>query len=94
MRTDFQRLSTFNGAARTLQRMGIRLRQFDLPGHRLLIDPADGRRLVEQSLTEGFQRTDSAGSTLYRVQFQGVALEWHEPISYSRPEDWAAPTVH
>lgn len=98
MRTDFrsqaERLRAFNGAARTLQRMGIRLHRFDLPGNRLLIDSADGRRLVEQHLTEGFQRTDSAGSTLYRVQFQGVALEWHEPLCSARPAEWAAPTVH
>ncbi|MFC2974372.1 hypothetical protein ACFOJE_19445 [Azotobacter bryophylli] len=88
-------LRAFNGAARTLQRMGIRLLQFDLTGNRLVIaDPADGRRLIEQRLTEGFQRTDSAGSTLYRVQFQGVTLEWREPISYARPAEWAAPTVH
>lgn len=89
-----ERLRAFNGAARTLQRMGIRLYEFDLPGHRLVIGPNDGRRLLEQRLTEGFERKDSAGSTLIRVQFQGVTLEWRELISYARPADWATPTVH
>lgn len=105
MRTDLrvlskaqaERLRAFNGAARLLQRMGVRLQRIEPQENRLTVVPEDGRRLLKTRLTEGFQRIASAGSTLYRVQFQGVAIEWREPISYARPEDWAAlttPTVH
>ncbi|EOD8934866.1 hypothetical protein P4152_11720 [Pseudomonas aeruginosa] len=75
-------LSRFNGAARELQALGVRLLQIQPTENCLVIQPEDGRRLQAQRMTEGFQRHPSAGSTRYTVQFRGVTLEWREPISY------------
>lgn len=76
-------LAQFNGAARELQRLGVRIGAFHPIENRLEVGPADGRWLLEQGLiVGGFQRHPSAGSTRYSVQFRGVTLEWREPISY------------
>jgi hypothetical protein len=83
------RLQVFNSAARTLQAMGIRLLRVDSAENRLQINPADGQRLQSLRLTEGYQRHGSAGSTRYTVLFQGVTLEWREPISHTRPADYS-----
>lgn len=77
-----ERLQVFNSAARTLQAMGIRLLSVESQENRLQISPADGKRLLSLRVTEGYQRHASAGSTRYVVMFQGVTLEWREPISY------------
>lgn len=79
-------LGVFNEAARTLQRMGHRIRRFDLPGNRLEIDPEAGKHLLSQRLLVGLQRHISAASTLYVAQFQGVTLEWRDPIT-TKPLD-------
>ncbi len=84
-----ERLRVFNSAARALQAMGIRLLRIDSVENRLQISPADGQRLQSQRLTEGYQRLGSAGSTRYTVLFQGVTLEWREPISHTRPADYS-----
>ena len=89
-----ERLRVFNAAARELQRMGIRLHCVDPVGNRLTIDPEGGRRLLAANMVEGYQRHGTAGSNRYIVQFQGVTLEWREPISFARPSDWARPTIH
>ncbi|MGQ7818800.1 hypothetical protein ACUTAH_24545 [Metapseudomonas furukawaii] len=87
-------LSRFNGAARELQALGVRLLQILPTENRLVIQPEDGRRLQAQRLTGSFQRHATAGSTRYAVKFRGVTLEWSEPISATRPEDWAVATLH
>lgn len=88
------RLRVFNAAARCLQANGIRVLAFH-PAHNLLvIGPEDGSRLLSRADREGYMRHVSAGSTRYNVQFQGVTLEWREPISASRPADWSRPTLH
>lgn len=74
--------ANFNQACRDLQRMGIRLHCIDLVENRLAIDHEDGRRLVQQRQVLGLTRSASAGSTFYTAQFQGVTLEWRQPISY------------
>lgn len=89
-----ERLRVFNAAARTLQIMGVRLQRLDPLENRLTIKPEDGRRLLTERLTEGYQRHATAGSTRYVVQFQGVTLEWREPISHTRPEEYSGPTFH
>lgn len=83
-----ERLQVFNSAARTLQAMGIRLLRVESVENRLQISPADGQRLQNLRVTEGYQRHASAGSTRYTVLFQGVTLEWREPISHTRPADY------
>lgn len=88
-----ERLRVFNAAARGLQRMGIRMHCVDPVGNRLTIDPEGGRRLLASNMVEGYQRHGTAGSNRYIVQFQGVTLEWREPISYARPETWALPNI-
>lgn len=89
-----ERLQVFNAAARTLQQMGVRLLALVPLENRLNIRPEDGRALINRRLTEGYQRFGSAGSTRYSVQFQGVTLEWREPISHTRPEEYSDPTFH
>ncbi|MDT4835436.1 hypothetical protein FQZ97_691010 [compost metagenome] len=88
------RLSDFNRAARELQALGVRLLQILPSENRLEIRPEDGRRLHGQRMTEGFQRHASAGSTRYTVLFQGVTLEWREPISFNQPAEWADLTFY
>lgn len=83
------RLRVFNQAARVLQQMGIRLHRIAPVDNRLEIGAEDGRRLLAMRVTEGYQRTATAGSTRYSVQFQGVGLEWREPISASNPSSYA-----
>lgn len=76
-------LAQFNGAARELQRLGVRIASFHPAEHRLEIEPVAGRWLLSQRLIDGgYQRHASAGSTRHTVLFQGVTLEWREPISY------------
>lgn len=88
------RLRVFNNAARTLQAQGIRIQGFYPNENMLVISPEAGQRLVDQGQSTGFKRYKSAGSTRFNVQFQGVTLEWREPISFARPSDWARPTIH
>lgn len=83
-------VANFNQACRELQRQGIRLHRIDLLGNRLEIDPEAGRRLVSQRQVLGLTRRATAGSTAFTAQFQGVTLEWREPISY-RDLDCQAP---
>ena len=87
-------LRDFNAAARHLQAKGVRLLQIKPTENCLQISPEDGERLVRERLTEGYQRHATAGSTRYVVQFQGVTLEWREPISHTRPEEYSGPTFH
>lgn len=87
-------VANFNQTARDLQHMGIRLHRLDLAGNRLEVDPEGGRRLLLQRLVSGYQRHATAGSTRYVAQFQGVTLEWREPISYARPDEYAGITTH
>lgn len=89
-----ERLRVFNQAARSLQNMQIRLLCVDPVENRLTIAPEAGRLLLAERLVEGYQRHGTAGSNRYVVQFQGVTLEWREPISYARPDSWALPTTH
>ena len=89
-----ERLRVFNSAARILQGMGIRLLRIEPHDNLLVFSPEDGQRLQSKRLTDGYQRHGSAGSTRYTVLFQGVTLEWREPISHTRPADYAAPTFH
>ncbi|WP_454841016.1 hypothetical protein [Pseudomonas hormoni] len=88
------RLRIFNAAARTLQANGIRVQGFHPAENRLVITPEAGRRLLDARDVSGYQRHASAGSTRYTVLFQGVTLEWREPISAGRPADWSRPTLH
>ena len=88
------RLRVFNTAARTLQAQGIRIQGFYPNENMLVVSPEAGQRLVDQGQSTGFKRYKSAGSTRFNVQFQGVTLEWREPISFARPCDWARPTIH
>ncbi|WP_448093578.1 hypothetical protein [Pseudomonas lini] len=89
-----EHLRVFNHAARTLQSMRIRLLCVEPVQNRLTIEPEAGRRLIDARAVSGYQRHASAGSTRYTVLFQGVTLEWREPISAARPADWAHPTIH
>jgi hypothetical protein len=89
-----ERLRVFNSAARTLQKMGIRLLRIEPIENSLTIEPAAGFKIVGTHPISGYQKHPSAGSTRYVVQFQGVTLEWREPISTVRPSDWSRPTVH
>lgn len=84
-------VASFNQACRDLQRQGIRLHQIDLTGNRLVIDHDAGRCLVQQRQVIGLTRSATAGSTRYTAQFQGVTLEWREPISY---RDFASQIQH
>jgi hypothetical protein len=86
-------VANFNQACRELQRLGIRLYRIDLVGNRLSIDHEGGRFLVQQRQVLGLTRRPTAGSAFYTAQFQGVTLEWREPISYARPEEWAGITT-
>ena len=88
------RLRVFNTAARTLQAQGIRIQGFYPNENILVVSPEAGQRLLDQGQSTGFKRHKSAGSTRFNVQFQGVTLEWREPISSARPSDWARPTIH
>jgi len=84
-----ERLRVFNSAARELQRQGIRLLCIDPASNSLDIEPQAGGHLLATRQVAGYQRSRSAGSTLYTVQYQGVTLSWRAPISYPRPEEWA-----
>jgi len=88
------RLRVFNAAARNLQANGIRVQGFHPAENRLVITPEAGQRLIKLGHTEGYKRQATAGSTRFSVQFQGVTLEWREPISAARPADWSRPTLH
>jgi hypothetical protein len=88
------RLRVFNQCARTLQQMGVRLLRIEPMENSLTIEPAAGFKIVGTQPVTGYQRHPSAGSTRYVVQFQGVTLEWREPISASRPADWSPSTLH
>lgn len=88
------RLRIFNAAARNLQANGIRVQGFYPAENRLVITPEAGQRLINLGHTEGYKRYPTAGSTRFNVQFQGVTLEWREPISAARPADWSRPTLH
>lgn len=89
-----EHLRVFNHAARTLQAMRVRLLSLDPIQNRLTILPEAGRALIDARAVSGYQRHASAGSTRYTVLFQGVTLEWSEPISASRPDDWSRLTLH
>jgi hypothetical protein len=84
-------VANFNQTCRELQRQGVRLHRIDLQGNRLEIDHEAGRRLVSQRQVLGLTRRATAGSTAFTAQFQGVTLEWREPISY-RDLNTAAPS--
>jgi len=84
-----ERLRVFNSVARELQRQGMRLLHIDPVNNRLTIEPSAGARLLASRECLGYQRSRSAGSTLYTAQYQGVTLTWRDPISYTRPEEWA-----
>lgn len=86
--------ANFNQTCRDLQRMGVRLHCIDLIGNRLAIDPKAGRRLAQESLVVSPTHRTTAGSTVYSAKFQGVTLEWREPISYERPEEWRSAQTH
>lgn len=88
------RLRVFNAAARNLQAHGIRVQASHPANNLLVITPESGQRLINLGHTDGYQRHGTAGSTRYNVQFQGVTLEWREPISAARPADWSRPTLH
>ena len=88
------RLRVFNQCARTLQQMGVRLLRIEPMENSLTIEPAAGFKIVGTQPVTGYQRHPSAGSTRYVVQFQGVTLEWRQPISASRPADWSRLTLH
>ncbi|WP_416199919.1 MAG: Rhs element Vgr protein [Pseudomonas shahriarae] len=88
------RLRVFNAAARNLQAHGIRVQAFHPANNLLVITPESGQRLISLGHTEGYKRYPTAGSTRFNVQFQGVTLEWREPISASRPADWSRLTLH
>ncbi|XQE65802.1 hypothetical protein ACOAPY_14155 [Pseudomonas sp. P3C3] len=87
-------VANFNQACRDLQRLGIRLHRIELLGNRLTVGHEDGRRLVQERLVIGLTRRPTAGSTFYTAQFQGVTLEWREPISHTRPAEYAGTTFH
>jgi len=76
------RLAEFNTAARVLQRLGVRMRGLHPDTHQIDIEPEGGRLLQQRCLVTGFHRFPTAGSTRFTVVFQGVTLEWREPISY------------
>lgn len=89
-----EQLRVFNQAARALQFMNVRLLCVDPVQNRLTIEPEAGRRLIDIRAVNEYQLHASAGSTRYTLLFQGVTLEWREPISAARPDDWARPTLH
>lgn len=86
-----EHLRLSNSAARELQRLGIRILRHE--ESRLVISPEDGRTLLSGRRLIGYQRFGTAGSNRYMAQFEGVTLEWREPISYARPDTWALPTA-
>lgn len=86
-----QRLATFNSVARMLQGMDMRLLNIDVVANTLTLQPLDGKRLVRLRMVLGFQRQASAGSTRYSGEVQGVTVQWREPISYTRPEEYSRP---
>ncbi|WP_447588696.1 hypothetical protein [Aquipseudomonas campi] len=86
-----QRLSAFNAVARMLQGMDMRLLKLDVMANTLTLQPHDGKRLLRQNMVLGFQRQPSAGSTYYSGQVDGVTVEWREPISHTRPEEYSRP---
>ncbi|WP_137971892.1 hypothetical protein [Pseudomonas sp. F(2018)] len=88
------KVANFNQACRDLQRLGIRLHRVDLVENRLAVDHVAGRFLVQERHVVGLTRRPTAGSTFYTAQFQGVTLEWREPISHTRPSEYAGPTFH
>lgn len=76
-------LAQFNGAARELQRLGVRITAFHPTELRLEVSPTDARWLISQGRVDGgYHRHPTAGSTRYSLLFQGITLEWREPISY------------
>lgn len=89
-----QQFANFNQACRGLQAQGIRLHCIDMANNRLEIGDQDGRLLVRQRQVIGLTQRPTAGSTFYTAQFQGVTLEWREPISHSRPAEYAGLTTH
>lgn len=89
-----ERLRIFNAAARTLQLMGVRLLHLAPLENKLTIEPEAGRKLLSAGRVGGYQRFGTAGSNRYVAQFQGVSLEWREPISYARPDSWALPQLN
>lgn len=88
------RLRVFNAAARSLQADGIRVLAFHPADNLLVIGHEDGQRLFGRASRNGYTRHATAGSTRYSVLFQGVTLEWREPISASRPSEWSRLTLH
>lgn len=87
-------LRVFNAAARSLQAQSIRVHGFYPAKNLLVISTEAGQRLLDEGKADGFQRFPTAGSTRFNVQFQGVTLEWREPISSTRPGEWTHPTLH
>lgn len=87
-------VANFNQACRDLQRMGVRLHRIDLVQNSLTIGHEDGRALVLQRRLVGLTRRATAGSTFYTAQFQDVTLDWREPISHTRPDEYTGSTFH
>lgn len=85
-------LRVFNTAARELQRMHIRLHSLHPLENRLVIDSEDGRQLLALHLVDDCHQSGTAGANHFTVLFQGVILEWHESISYARPDSWEPST--
>lgn len=83
-----ERLRVFNQAARHLQRLGVRMHRMDPMENILTIAPEAARQLLSRGLAGDVQQHYSAGSTRYVMPFEGVTLEWREPISANRPEEW------
>ncbi|WP_282339421.1 hypothetical protein [Pseudomonas sp. PS02288] len=81
-------LAAINGAARLLRRLKVQVLETDVIGNRIVIDPNDAWIVSAFIPMEGFSRGCSAGSTRYRIVYQGVTFEWREPISAARPADW------
>lgn len=86
-----QRLSSFNTVARMLQGMDMRLLKIDVVANTLTLQPLDGKRLLRLNMVLGFQRQPSAGSTYYTGLVDGVTVEWREPISHTRPDEYTQP---
>ncbi|MFL1552472.1 hypothetical protein ACI77I_25875 [Pseudomonas sp. D47] len=89
-----ERLRIFNAAARQLQAYGVRIQGFHPTENLLLICAEDGRLLLDRDTAEACLCHLSAGSTRYNLHFQGVILEWREPISANHPSGWSHPTLH
>lgn len=88
------RLRTFNAAARALQFRHVRLLAVDPANNRLGIDPNSAQSLIDARLLQSQRQHNTAGSSRYLAEFQGVTLFWNIPISSTRPQDWAATTLH